>query len=82
MHLEADQDTHKLFVLLCCIYSCSQQIQFGLQNPQEIINCGVFHVYERSLYKMPERIPHPNGVLDQRLVSGICVSRWGLSLQC
>ncbi|WIA12568.1 hypothetical protein OEZ85_006229 [Tetradesmus obliquus] len=44
-----------------------QQIRFGLQSPQDIINCGVFHVYERALYKMPERMPHPNGVLDQRL---------------
>jgi hypothetical protein len=31
---------------------CSQQIRFGLQSPQEIINCGVFHVYERALYKV------------------------------
>ncbi len=54
--------------LVFCV-SCSQQIRFGLQNPQDIISCGVFNVYERSLYKMPERIPHPNGVLDQRLVS-------------
>eukprot|EP00879_Flechtneria_rotunda_P021361 GHRR01022515.1.p1 GENE.GHRR01022515.1~~GHRR01022515.1.p1 ORF type:complete len:846 (+),score=303.63 GHRR01022515.1:467-3004(+) len=44
-----------------------QQIRFGLQNPQEIINCGVFHVYERVLYRMPDRAPHPNGVLDTRL---------------
>ncbi|KAF8067125.1 DNA-directed RNA polymerase III subunit RPC1 [Scenedesmus sp. PABB004] len=44
-----------------------QQIRFGLQTPQAIINCGVFHVHERALYKMPERVPHPNGVLDPRL---------------
>lgn len=44
-----------------------QQISFGLHNPQDIIHCGVFNVYERALFKMPERIPHPNGVLDQRL---------------
>lgn len=44
-----------------------QQIQFGLQSPQEIVKCGVFHVYERNLYKMPERVPYPNGVLDRRL---------------
>ena len=31
---------------------CSQQIRFGLQSPQDIINCGVFHVYERALYKV------------------------------
>ncbi|KAJ9504560.1 hypothetical protein QJQ45_020172, partial [Haematococcus lacustris] len=28
-----------------------QQIQFGVQTPQEIIKCGMFHVYERTLYK-------------------------------
>ncbi|GBF92585.1 DNA-directed RNA polymerase III subunit [Raphidocelis subcapitata] len=44
-----------------------KQICFGLQTPQDIMKCGVFHVYERSLYKMPERAPHPNGVLDKRL---------------
>ncbi|KXZ56345.1 hypothetical protein GPECTOR_1g305 [Gonium pectorale] len=44
-----------------------QQICFGLQTPQEIVKCGVLQVYERSLYKMPERVPHPNGVLDRRL---------------
>ncbi|KAF5838067.1 hypothetical protein DUNSADRAFT_3437 [Dunaliella salina] len=46
---------------------CSKQIEFGLQTPQEIVKCGVFHVYERNLYKMPERVPYPNGVLDRRL---------------
>jgi hypothetical protein len=30
---------------------CSQQIQFGVQTPQEIVKCGAFHVYERNLYK-------------------------------
>ncbi|KAJ9504558.1 hypothetical protein QJQ45_020175, partial [Haematococcus lacustris] len=44
-----------------------QQIQFGVQTPQEIIKCGMFHVYERTLYKMPERTPAPNGPLDRRL---------------
>lgn len=32
--------------------TCSQQICFGLQTPQDIMKCGVFHVYERSLYKV------------------------------
>ena len=32
--------------------SHSQQIRFGLQTPQEIVKCGVFHVYERALYKV------------------------------
>lgn len=36
--------------LHCC--RCSQQIRFGLQSPQEIISCGVFHAYERALYKV------------------------------
>eukprot|EP00798_Chlamydomonas_sp_ICE-L_P002153 gene2153-18203_t len=48
-----------------------QQICFGVQTPQEIVKCGVFPAFERSLYKMPERSPHPNGVLDRRLgISG------------
>ncbi|GAX79763.1 hypothetical protein CEUSTIGMA_g7204.t1 [Chlamydomonas eustigma] len=44
-----------------------QQIKFGMQTPQEIVKCGVFHVFERALYKMPERTPHVDGVLDRRL---------------
>ncbi|GLC35764.1 hypothetical protein PLESTM_000363300 [Pleodorina starrii] len=44
-----------------------QQICFGLQTPQEIVKCGTLQVYERALYKMPERVPHPNGVLDRRM---------------
>jgi len=35
--------------------------------PTEIVNCAEFHVFERALYKMPERRPQPNGVLDPRL---------------
>lgn len=31
---------------------CSQQISFGLHNPQDIIHCGVFSVYERALFKV------------------------------
>jgi hypothetical protein len=38
----------RLRLLLCC----SQQISFGLHNPQEIIHCGVFNVYERALFKV------------------------------
>ena len=45
----------------------SQQIRFGLQTPQDIMRCGVLHVHERALYKMPERAPHAGGVLDRRL---------------
>jgi len=33
-------------------HHCSKQIEFGLQTPQEIVKCGVFHVYERNLYKV------------------------------
>ncbi|PSC73949.1 DNA-directed RNA polymerase III subunit rpc1-like isoform X2 [Micractinium conductrix] len=36
-------------------------------SPAEIVNVAEFHVYERALYKMPERRPQPNGVLDPRL---------------
>ena len=35
--------------------------------PTEIVNTAEFHVFERALYKMPERKPQPNGVLDPRL---------------
>ena len=35
--------------------------------PTEIVNTAEFHVFERALYKMPERRPQPNGVLDPRL---------------
>ncbi|MEW5309629.1 MAG: hypothetical protein WDW38_001506 [Sanguina aurantia] len=44
-----------------------KQIQFGVQTPQEIARCAVLPVHERALYKMPERTPHANGVLDRRL---------------
>ncbi|KAL4534056.1 hypothetical protein Ndes2526B_g07060 [Nannochloris sp. 'desiccata'] len=44
-----------------------KQIAFGLMPPTEIVNCAEFHVFERALYKMPERRPQPNGVLDPRL---------------
>jgi DNA-directed RNA polymerase III subunit RPC1 len=47
--------------------ACSKQISFGLMPPTEIVNCAEFHVFERALYKMPERRPQPNGVLDPRL---------------
>eukprot|EP00955_Chlamydomonas_euryale_P062116 358289-Chlamydomonas_euryale.AAC.3 len=35
-----------------CACHRSQQICFGVQTPQEIVKCGVFHVYERALYKV------------------------------
>ncbi|KAL4425069.1 hypothetical protein ABPG77_010383 [Micractinium sp. CCAP 211/92] len=44
-----------------------KQIHFGVMSPAEIVNTAEFHVYERALYKMPERRPQPNGVLDPRL---------------
>ena len=31
---------------------CSQQIQFGLMDPSEIVKTSEFQVYERSLYKV------------------------------
>ncbi|EIE19808.1 beta and beta-prime subunits of DNA dependent RNA-polymerase [Coccomyxa subellipsoidea C-169] len=36
-------------------------------SPDEIIKASELQVYERSLYKMPERKPAPNGTLDPRL---------------
>ncbi|KAK9819626.1 hypothetical protein WJX72_000381 [[Myrmecia] bisecta] len=44
-----------------------KQILFNLMSPAEIVKTGEFHVYERGLYKLPERKVLPNGVLDQRL---------------
>jgi DNA-directed RNA polymerase III subunit RPC1 len=44
-----------------------QEIKFGIMTPQDVLRCGVLHVHERSLYLMPERTPHPDGVLDRRL---------------
>ncbi|EFN59163.1 hypothetical protein CHLNCDRAFT_138029, partial [Chlorella variabilis] len=44
-----------------------KQIQFSVMSPAEIVNTAEFHVFERALYKMPERRPQPNGVLDPRL---------------
>ena len=43
-----------------------------------------FQVFSRELFKMPERIPAPNGCLDPRLgvsdKSAVCETcRWGLS---
>ncbi|KFM26649.1 DNA-directed RNA polymerase III subunit rpc1 [Auxenochlorella protothecoides] len=44
-----------------------KQLRFSLMSPSEIIQTSEMHVYERALYKMPERRPQPNGVLDGRL---------------
>lgn len=32
------------------------------------VKSSEFHVYERNLYEMPQRVPLSNGVLDRRLV--------------
>lgn len=47
--------------------TCSKQIRFSMMAPMEIVNTSELHVYERALYKMPERRPQPSGVLDPRL---------------
>ena len=38
-----------------------------MMSPQEIAKCGVFHVFERNLYQMPQRVPLKNGILDPRM---------------
>jgi DNA-directed RNA polymerase III subunit RPC1 len=56
-----------------------RSVRFSLMSPQEIGKCGVFHVFERNLYQMPQRVPLPNGILDLRMVGGLytscCTSR-------
>eukprot|EP00232_Nephroselmis_pyriformis_P008411 CAMPEP_0182876754 /NCGR_PEP_ID=MMETSP0034_2-20130328/14327_1 /TAXON_ID=156128 /ORGANISM="Nephroselmis pyriformis, Strain CCMP717" /LENGTH=1384 /DNA_ID=CAMNT_0025009559 /DNA_START=143 /DNA_END=4294 /DNA_ORIENTATION=- len=44
-----------------------KSISFGLMSAQEIVKSAEFHVFERNLYQMPQRIPLPNGILDPRL---------------
>ena len=44
-----------------------RSVRFSLMSPQEIGKCGVFHVFERNLYQMPQRVPLPNGILDPRM---------------
>ena len=44
-----------------------RSVKFSLMSPTEIGKCGVFHVFERNLYQMPQRVPLPNGILDPRM---------------
>ena len=44
-----------------------RSVRFSLMSPQEISKVGVFHVYERNLYQMPQRVPLPGGILDPRM---------------
>ena len=44
-----------------------RSVRFSLMSPQEIGKCGVFHVFERNLYQMPQRVPLTNGILDLRM---------------
>ena len=44
-----------------------RSVKFSLMSPSEIGKCGVFHVFERNLYQMPQRIPLANGILDPRM---------------
>ena len=44
-----------------------RSVRFSLMSPQEIAKCGVFHVFERNLYQMPQRVPLKNGILDPRM---------------
>ena len=44
-----------------------RSVKFSLMSPTEIGKCGVFHVFERNLYQMPQRVPLQNGILDPRM---------------
>ena len=44
-----------------------EKIKFGIMDSVEIIKSAEFQVHERSLYKMPDRVPSHGGVLDPRL---------------
>ena len=43
------------------------QIQFSMMSPQEMQRASEFLVWSQEMYRMPERRPAENGVLDQRL---------------
>lgn len=47
---------------------CSKSVRFGTMSKQDIVKASELHVYESSLYTMPERRPAAYGVVDTRLV--------------
>ncbi|CAM9833807.1 unnamed protein product [Pylaiella littoralis] len=61
-------------------------IQFGLLNAEEVERMSEFQVFSRELFKMPERIPAPNGCLDPRLgvsdKSAVCETCSKLLVDC
>lgn len=61
-------------------------IQFGLLNAEEVERMSEFQVFSRELFKMPERIPAPNGCLDPRLgvsdKSSVCETCSKLLVDC
>jgi len=63
-----------------------ESIRFDLMSATEIARSAEFHVYERNLYKMPERIPLENGILDPRLGTtdkkGECKTCFGKLADC
>ncbi len=56
-----------------CLCVCSQQIRFGLQNPQEIVQSAVLNVYERTLYKVRLQL-HATVMLHFPVVMGVTVT--------
>ena len=64
-----------------------RSVRFSLMSPQEIGKCGVFHVFERNLYQMPQRVPLTNGILDLRMGTtdkkgAICTTCKGKLIDC
>ena len=64
-----------------------KSVKFSLMSSQEIARCGVFHVSERNLYHMPQRVPLKNGILDPRMGTtdkkgGECATCKGKLIDC
>lgn len=63
-----------------------KSINFGTMSATDIVKLGELHVFERSLYQMPERRPLANGVLDNRLGTtdkrGECATCLGKLTEC
>ena len=62
-------------------------VRFSLMSSSEIGRAGVFHVFERNLYQMPQRTPMPNGILDPRMGTtdkrgGECATCRGNMVDC
>ena len=64
-----------------------RSVKFSLMSSSEIARAGVFHVFERNLYQMPQRTPMVNGILDPRMGTtdkrgGECATCRGSMVDC